>query len=181
MKLVVAGKTSVGKTEILTKLGISNILFVDNLVKEVFYKRGHPVFEKVTSEFGMTIIEGDFINTKELSKFVSLDEKKLEKLSLIVIPFIHEYIKSLSGNWLVEMAIYINYEEHFLALFDKVVLIERNPILVENKFINEKGEPIQTIKDTPINADFLLINDGTIEEAKDKLHNFLLSVGFKYI
>lgn len=181
MKVVVTGKTGVGKTTLLKNTSFENVLIVDKLIKNTFYKKGHQVFKLLVATYGQVIIQDDKIDTKALGKIVFNEEKGLDKLALLVLPFIAEYIKSLEGHWLIELATYINYEKQFKEMFDKVIIVERDSTLVENKFWNKNGKPIQTIKDIPINADFLLINDGTIDEAKDKLHNFLLSVGFKCI
>lgn len=181
MKVVVTGKTGVGKTSLLKSIPLNNVLIIDELIKNIFYKIGHPVFEIVVSTYGGTIVQNDKIDTKKLGEIIFNEEQGLDKLALLVLPFIAEYINSLSGDWLIELATYINYEKEFKGLFDKVILIERDSTLVENKFRNEDGKPIQPIRDIPIKTDFLLVNNNAVEDVKQELHNFLLSIGFKCI
>lgn len=98
MKIIVTGKTGVGKTTILKDLKFENTLFMDDFVKENFYVSGHPVFDKVVNMFGNEIISFDKIDTRKLWGIVLSDRSKLQKLSYIVIPFVKRYIQSLEGN-----------------------------------------------------------------------------------
>lgn len=181
MRIVVTGTTGVGKTSILKSLNSNRVLFVDELVKKVFYKRGHLVFNLVVAEYGEEVVDDEVIDTSRLSEMVIEKEEELNKLALIVMPFIIEYVNSLNGDWVVELATYLNYESCFKTIFDKVVLIKRPPNLVENKFKNSKGEAIHTIKENTINADLIIKNNTSIEAAKSELTDFLLSIGFKNI
>lgn len=178
MKIVVTGKTGVGKTTLLKSTSFTNVLIIDDLIKNTFYKKGHPVFKLIVSNYGESIVQNDKIDTKTLGKIVFNEEGGLDKLALLVLPFITEYINSLEGSWLIELATYINYEKQFMRMFNKVILIERDSTLVENKFKNSKGEIVQTIKENPINTDFIIKNNNSIEEAKSQLIDFLSNIGF---
>lgn len=181
MKIIVTGKTGVGKTTILKNSNFKQILFADELVKEKFYVKGHEVFNKVVTLFGDGIVSVDKIDTKKLGTFVLSDQLKLHQLSLLVIPFVKDYINNLDGNWIIEMAGFINYQKEFKDVFDKIILVERDSNLVENKFKNSKGEVIQLIEETPVNADFIIKNNSSIANATSQLNDFLLSIGFESI
>lgn len=181
MKIIVTGKTGVGKTTILKDLKFENTLFMDDFVKENFYVSGHPVFDEVVNLFGTEIISFDKIDTRKLWGIVLSDRSKLQKLSYIVIPFVKRYIQSLEGNWLIEMAGYINYQKEFENVFDKVILVTRDEESITKKLLDKEGNTVITIKDVEVKNDFKLVNNGVIEESVKKLHKILWELNFKNI
>jgi len=91
MKILVTGKSGVGKTTILKKIDYTNIFFVDDFVKNILYKKGHKVYDFLISNFFYSDKkQPEFIDTKELGKILFNDHEKLENVSQYVSPYLQE-------------------------------------------------------------------------------------------
>jgi len=87
VQLLVTGKSGVGKTAILKKLNYKNIFYADEFVKDVLYKKGHPIFKQITKMYPSVEYEGK-IDTKRLGKLILNDKDKLKNISELVKPFV---------------------------------------------------------------------------------------------
>ncbi len=181
MKIIMTGKTGVGKTEILNAIGFENSLIVDDLVKNVFYKHDHPAFKEVVELFGDDIVKGDFINAKLLGEKVLRSKRKMKKLSWIVLPYIQNHIAQLKGDWLIELAVYINYEKWFKILVDKVVLVTRKKKLTTYPFSYLKGRKVKLIKNKKIAYDLKIENNLELADAAESLKLILQHTWIKHI
>ena len=171
-KIVITGMTSSGKSAIIDKIKGIKIIKADDFIKQVFYKKGHPVYDKIVSIYGKNILTDDKIDPKKLGPIVMKDEQKLAELSKIVNgPFV-EYINNINEDILVESATYMNYEKDLKNAFNKVILVTRDHKTFDNKFDYLKDKK-NTIKNTNIHYDLLVQNNGTIEEAIKLVQEFI--------
>lgn len=171
-KIVITGMTSSGKSAIIDKIKGIKIIKADDLIKEIFYKKGHPVYDKIISIYGKNILTNDKIDPKKLGPLVINDERKLTELSQIVNgPFV-EYINNINEDILVESATYMNYEKDLKNAFNKVILVTREHKIFDNKFeyLDDKKN---TIKKANIHYDLLVQNNGSIEEAIKAVQEFI--------
>lgn len=179
VKIVVTGKTGVGKTTLIKELNSKQILFMDSFIKENFYVKGHPVFDIVVSVFGEEVIFENKINTKKLGAIVFSSLEKLDTLSLAILPFVKRHIQELQGDWIIEMATFINYQEEFKGVFDKVILIQRDEEKITKKLFDKDGNEVKTIKNNKVYADFTIDNNDSLEEGSKKLRDVLLKLGLR--
>ena len=171
--IVVTGRSGVGKSLILNNSSAKNVHYMDKIIK-TFYKRNYKLYWDIKSEFGSSVVGLLKVNTKKLGIIVFNNTEKLDKLDLIVRPYIEEYLSALKqdkeNKHIVEMAIFIKLESWYKQYFSKVILIDR-PVNLDNKFkyMENKKQPIKQIN---IKYD-LLIKDNSLEKSINKLIQFL--------
>ena len=161
MLILVTGKSGAGKSTILKGLKFKNIIYMDDVVKNEFYKKGHPLFDEVIKTFGNVETNGR-IDTSKLGPLVFNDAQKLDKLNKLVKPHVVSYLKSLKGKWVVEMAAYIDLEKEYKDLFDIKILVESSYDRIDDKF-NYLKDKKQPISNKTIKYDFLINNDGPLD------------------
>ncbi len=171
MKILVTGKSGSGKTTLLNSLGLQNIHFADDYVKEVMYKKDSGFYKDVVKEFG-DVINDEGLDSEKLGTIVFNDKEKMDRLNQLVVPYIREWISSLPGGAIVEMAVYINMEDAYKDLFTKVILIERDDNNIDDKFkyLEIKSQPIG---DNKIKYTHIIKNDGHIGDATIELKSLL--------
>lgn len=134
MKIVVTGKTGVGKSEILKNSSFKKFIEMDKYVKEFFYTDPKNI-ELLVKEFGKGILNKDgTVSFSELGKLVIGNKANMEKLEKYTLPFIYESIRSFKPPFVVELPIYLVHEDYFKDLFDYVVLVERAERKLDDKF-----------------------------------------------
>lgn len=161
MLILVTGKSGSGKTTILNGIKFKNKVFMDDVVKDEFYKKGHPLFDEIIKNFGDVSTDGR-IDTSKLGPIVFNDSNKLDKLNQLVKPFVVSYLKALKGKWVIEMAAYINLEKEYKDLFDIKILVESSYDRIDEKF-NYMKDKKQPISNKTIKFDFLINNDGPLD------------------
>jgi len=117
------GKSTVG--EILRELG-AFVVDADKLIHS-FYRKGHPVYEKVLSIFGKAVLneEGE-IDRKKLATIVFGDTQKLRKLEEITHKALYEELERLyekAGGKLFVVEASLVIEKGNKDKFDKVVVV----------------------------------------------------------
>lgn len=164
MLILVTGRSGVGKSAILKKVRFRNKVSMDFLVKKYFYRKGHPLFDQVVEMFGEGVVTRNRIDTTKLGPLVINNNKALIELSNLVHPHVISFLKSLEGKWIVEMAAYINYQEVYKDIFDKIILITRdNPDLSKKfNYTDKKKNPIPDIE---VKYDYKVENNSTLKEA----------------
>lgn len=159
---VITGKTGCGKTTIIQSMGYANAFFADEYVKNVLYKKGHPVYEEIMKMF-TSLKHEEKVDTKELGMIVLKDESLLNKVNELIFPHVANWLRSLPEDSIVEMAGYMNLEHMYKDFFRKVVLIERDNRDI-SKFAHI-GEGVDPIKDNKIKYNYLIKNNGHVADA----------------
>ena len=171
--IVVTGLSGVGKTTIVKALNYKNTIYVDELVKNVFYKRNFKLYWEIKDAFGKEYVGFNKVKTNKLGKLVFTNPKKLEILNNLVRPYLQTYfeiLKTTGENYLVDMAIYMNDEKSFKKYFNKVVIIDRQYNLDDKfKYLDVKKQPI---KKNNIKYDLKISNE-TIDESVEVLRKFI--------
>lgn len=168
MKILITGKTGVGKTAILKQLKNKNVIHMDDVVKNKLYVSTHPCFKQVVNHFGDEIVTNGSIDTSKLGKIVLTNPTEMEILSLIVNPYVYHEIKNLGTDYIIEMAAYAKYESLFKELFDKVIVIQRENQDLEEKF-KYLDKPVNPLNIEPKEYDVIIRNNNTLEEAVKNL------------
>lgn len=173
--ILITGQTGSGKTSILKALNYKNTYYADDFVKNTLYKKDHPVFESIKSEFP-TVIKNNEIDTKDLGKLLFADKSKMDYVVNIIQPYLEDWIYSLPKNSIIEMAGYINYENLFCHLFSKVIVIERkNKDSSKLNYVKSDFQPID--RSRPRRYDYVVNNDGSIVEAALELKEIIFDSG----
>ncbi len=172
MKIVITGKAGSGKTTLLKSMGLPNIFIADEFVKQVLYVEGTEAYKDITNQFPNVSDDGK-IDTSKLGKIVFNNKEKMDELNKIVQPYIAEWIKTLPEGAIVELATYINFEDLFKDLFNKVILITRKNPDISDKFgyLDKKNQPIN---DSEIKYNHLIENDDHIGDAVIELKSLLV-------
>lgn len=163
---VVTGQSGSGKTTILKALGYASVYFADEFVKNVLYKKGHPVYNKIVEMFS-SLKQEEYIDTKELGPILFGDKDKLEQINQLIFEYVAEWLKSLPGGAIVEMAAYMHLEEMYKPFFAKVVLVERDN--KDTSKFDHIEKQFQPIENKQIKYDILIKNNGHIAEATIEL------------
>ncbi len=167
MLIVVTGKSGSGKSALLKATGLKNIFYMDDVVKDIFYIKGHPLYKDILSAFG-DVSTDNKIDTEKLGKIVFQDSKKLLELNAMVKPFVRKFLSNLEGDNVIEMAAFLNYYDEYKDLVDKIILIKATSENISEKFnyIKSKHNPI---KELDIKYDAIIENDWNIESSSKKL------------
>lgn len=179
---IASGKNSVAA--ILKGLG-AKVIDADFLSRELVEK-GMPAWQSIVDSFGPDIIKADgSLNRKALGEIVFADEEKRELLNSILHPRIMEEEKRRIGLIkkdapdsiiIVNAALLIesgNYKE-----MDKVIVLSSDEDIVIKRLALRDGlspgesrlriKAQSSISEKTKCADFILENNGTKEELKDK-------------
>ncbi|NQZ65938.1 MAG: dephospho-CoA kinase [Mycoplasmatales bacterium] len=175
--VVVTGKAGSGKSTLLKNSKLENVHYLDDVVKNILYKRNSKLYWEIKKHFGKKVVSLFKVKTKKLGKIVFNDSKKMAILNDIVEPYIKTYLNILKLDkdklHIVEMAAYINLESKYKSFFDKVIIIKRNNNDISNKFnyLKNKVNPI-------INKDIegaIIIKNDLLDVSTKKLIDAILT------
>ena len=155
--ILITGKSGVGKSLMLDMTNNDNIIKMDDIIKNIFYKRNFKLYWDIREKFGKKYTKINCVNTKRLGKDVFNNPEKLSILNKLVSPYIRTYLNVLKIEKplsIIEMAIYINHESTYKEYFDKIILIDRKEDL-SNKFGYLKNK-MQPIKENKIKYDHVI-------------------------
>lgn len=171
MKILITGRSGVGKTTILKSLNRDDVYYADDFVKNILYKQEGPVLDFMRKKYPK-VVENNEVNTKKLGKILFQSNKKMEEVNQLVAPLVRNWIQSLPHHAIIEMAAYINNQKRYQDLFDKIILIKRKKYSLNEKFayLTIKKQPI---KKKYINANYIIKNNGPIADAVFELNNLL--------
>ncbi|MCP4104837.1 MAG: dephospho-CoA kinase [Desulfobacteraceae bacterium] len=175
---IACGKTTVGN--MLEQMGVPVIDF-DIIARQVV-EPGTPGLEKIVDYFGKQVLQEDgALDRKKLSKIVFRDSEKRKKLESITHPAIfEEFFKQVNeiaekkSDAIIQVAVPLLIELNMQYLFDKIVVVyipedKQTERLVKRDGITEQ-EAVNMLKsqmsvnDKVGYADFIIKNDGTLEE-----------------
>lgn len=182
---IASGKTTV--SEFIKSKGIV-IVDADKIAKDIIYIP--EVKEKLCKEFGNDIYIRGELDRKKLAEIVFSNKSNLEKLNQITHPIILEKIKyeffKLNKKDIIVADIPLLFETKFDLNVDKTLtiitkesiqlerLMKRNNLTKEEalKRINSQ----MSIKEKIKRSDYVIENNGSIEELKNKIEDFLKSI-----
>lgn len=176
MLICITGKCGCGKTTAINyikKLGYSTWM-ADKYIHQI-YKKNKIGYLKIKKAFGNAYVNDKEVDRKKLGSLVFNDRKSLNKLNKITLPLIYDKLLELStktSTIFCELAIYINHEEYFKNIFDKIILISA-PEKLEKNNLNKKFKTLRKfptkrvgnlknpIKSNQIKCDFIVENSKT--------------------
>lgn len=175
-----SGKSTVSK--ILAELLNAPILDADKIAKQAL--TDSEIIDKIKSFFGNSIFDNkNSLNKEQLSKLVFSDTKKLLELNNIIHPFvmkkIAESIKEFSKKYNYILLDVPLPNSEFINLSDKILVIVANDETRIKRAMNRLKVSEEEIrkrisKQMPIEnyiklADYIVKNNGTVEELKNNL------------
>lgn len=174
-----SGKSTVSK--ILSDLG-AVVIDADVIAKEVLLP-GTSGFESAVNTFGSTILDNEGnIDRKRLAKLVFENPSELAKLEDIVHPAViarvAEIRKSLPESVVVVYDTPLMFEKQLQGQFDKVLMVIADSELRRTRLL-ERGLELGDIDARMENqatdeqrvtiADFVIENDGTLEQLREQV------------
>lgn len=193
---IVSGKSTVAS--MFKDLG-AEIIDVDKLGHQVILPH-KPAWTKIIKLFGKDILRDDLIiNREKLGKIVFADIDLLKKLNKITHPEIKKLIKkkinlirdkAQDQEKIIMIDAALIYETKINKLMDKIIVVyieEEQQIKRLNKRNNlSRNEALQRIKSQmPIKekikmADYVIGNNGTIDETKEQVEKIWENLVSKY-
>ncbi len=190
MIIGITGSIATGKStavEYLKKLGVL-VFDADIISKEILDDKSTA--KEVSEKFGEKILKGKKINRKKLRQMVFENKEKLEILNKIMHPkIINELKKKIESNReenLVFVDIPLLYEVGFENEVDKIVVVYcASEIQLERLMrrdhidYNEAQMAIKSqmsLKDKMKRADYLIENNGSINDLQEKVHELYINL-----
>lgn len=158
----------------------------DKVVDDL-YRIGQPGYLKIANFFGEEFLRKNReINRKKLAKFVFADVNKLKILNNLIHPLvadaIHKIIDACPLDLIVIEAVY--FEEKFLGRFvDKILWIESSRNILLERSLTKPGMTVELFnrilkcQTRPADIDFVIDNNGSVEEFYSKLGQVLHNLG----
>lgn len=177
LKIGITGNIASGKSEVEKIISSLGFLVVDlDIVSHELLENDEELKSAIFKEF-------QTLERKKIANIVFNNKEKLEKLNNIFHPILKKYILNLFNE--ATSTVFVSgaliYEAGFNNLFDKMIfvdsayetrlerLIKRNNLTVEEAKIRLEKQNTK-FKDK---ADFIVENDGDIEELKEKIQKIL--------
>ncbi len=183
-KIALTGNIGCGKStvaKLFRELGAYTV-DADRIIRS-FYKKGHPVYEKVLREFGKEILdeEGN-IDRKKLAKIVFHDREKLRKLEEITHKALYEELEKIyktlpedavvfvEATLLIEKGTYKNYDRTVVVYAPYEVCKERalKRGMSEEDF-ERRWQNQMDIEEKVKFADFVIDNSDGLERTKKQV------------
>ncbi len=186
--VAVTGSIACGKTTIsdmLKKMGAPLIDF-DEIARQVV-EPGTKGLEQIVEYFGRQVLREDqTLDRKKLSKIVFKDMEKRKKLESFTHPPIYdEFFRQVNRigeenpNAIIQVAIPLLIELNLQFLFDQVIVVYLSPKQQVQRLVKRDGisiqeastiiESQQPIDDKVKFADFVIYNDGSLDETRSQV------------
>ena len=158
---------------------------------------GEPAYNDIVAEFGTGVLnEDETINRSALGKIVFSAPEKLKKLNSITHPRIRErtleeirQIQEAQPERIILNVVPLLIEEGMYKQMDKIIVVTADEELRINRYIEREGktkEDALNIIDKQMKdeekikyADFVLVNNGTLAEIKEKAREVYDSLASK--
>ena len=170
IKVGISGKIASGKSE------------VERIIKEKGYLVfdldiiSHELLEKNDNVKTLILEEFNTLNRKKIGEIVFSDSNKKTKLENIIYPEMKKIIFDIFEKYKNEKAIFISgallFKSNFAEFFDKTIFVDaiesvRLERLMKRNNLNEAQARMRlNLQDDSALADFVVVNDGTIEDLK---------------
>lgn len=183
-KIAITGSIGSGKT-LLSNYFIEKgypVLSADLISKDLL-QNNQQIKAKIIKVFGDQSYTDNILNKKFLSEKVFASEENVEKINSIVHPYVIKQIETESNNLLKSHSIVFTeaaliYEADMEDLFDYVILVTSEEDIrlqrkiqsenyTEEEFFKRNNNQIPD-KEKKKRADFILENNKTIKELKNK-------------
>lgn len=163
------------------------VILSDNIAKELMFN-DDKVKNKIISEFGKECYTDGKLNTKVLAEKVFNHPEQIKKINSIVHPPTIAEIKNRINKVLQRYSIVfvesaLIFEANMADMFDYVLLITADENTRIKRVLNRGVETVSEIKSRMMNqlsetekigkSDFVIHNDFSIEQLKEKAHFFL--------
>lgn len=184
------GKTTV--SELLKSFG-ARVIDADKIAHKLIRPRT-VIYQKIVRVFGERILRKDkTIDRVKISKTVFDDSKLLKRLNKIVHPAVERVIKQQiqhSHQKLILLDVPLLFEAKLEYLVDKIIVVKTNRrrqferLLEKTKYNKEdilKRINIQMpLSDKIREADFVIDNNGTIEETKKQVKRIWREISVRF-
>lgn len=182
---IATGKSTVSK--FFKENGIP-VVDADVGAREVV-KAGTEGLKRIEVVFGNQVIENGHLNRKVLGKIVFENPQELEKLNRILGDLIAEWIHDKKERYikekhpLVVLDIPLLFESGYQEVVDQVMVVATTPEVQLNRLMERDQIDEQTarkkiaaqapIMDKVLKADFVIDNNGTKENTRNQVMNWL--------
>ncbi len=195
MLIGITGGIASGKSLVshyLMELGL-DVIDIDEIAREVV-RPGCKAWAKITAQFGRGFLTSDGeIDRKKLGDAVFKDHKLLKKLNAITHPEIrrkmwkrievlrgdnHDALIFIDVPLLIESGFYKDMDRVVLVYVDEAIQIKR---LIKRDGLSDAEAQRRLSSQMPIDkklklADYVIYNDGSVEETKAQVRKLLLSL-----
>ena len=186
LKIAIVGNIASGKStaeEYIKSMGYK-VYDSDKIAHEIL--ENSNTVRKMFAEYD--IITDDKIDRKKLGAIVFNDKKKMELLELIIHPqVVTELLKIFQGK---EKIVFVSvpqlFEANFEKLFDKIIFISAQKNIRLERLMKRnnmtKEDAIKRIEaqlpeeEKAEKSDFVIVNEGTIEELKTSVNDILKTI-----
>lgn len=188
IKVAIVGNIASGKSEMEKILEKRNyvVLDTDLMTHDILIDR--PEVAKAFSDYD--VFEFGRLSKDKLGKLIFSDSELKEKLESIVHPIIKEELVTAFNTYSNEDFIFVSvpllYEVGWESMFDKIVFIKSdddirlNRLIKRNSYTKEYAKvriDSQLHQNEKVNkADFVIENNGTIEDYRLKIEKFISSI-----
>lgn len=182
---IATGKSTVAN--LLTQAGLP-VIDADVAARKVVEK-GSPTLEEISATFANILLEDGTLNREKLGEIVFNDEKKRLQLNAIMHPAIRQWMKSEQerlleeGEPIIIVDIPLLFENKLEQTVDQIIvvatsastqlqrLMQRNHLSVEQA--QQRIASQIPIADKVKRADVVIDNEGTLEETKYQVEQWL--------
>ena len=193
MILGITGGIATGKTavsDILKSLDIK-VIDMDIISREVI--KLPKIIQSIKNEFGSNVIKNGTVDRKLLREFIFDDKAKVQKLNNIMHPAIIEKAKNeidrlKSSTPLIVVVIPLLFETNLEYLTDSILLVTADydkqveRIMTRDNSTKTNAENIiaaqMKIKKKVKKSNYVIENNGTYEELKEKVLTFLKTLNY---
>jgi len=186
LKIAVTGNIASGKSAVENILKEMKYPFLDtDIVAHKILEKNHQVIEAV-AKFDI-LNENGTISREKLGKIVFNNKELLTKLENIIHPLVKEKIIEFFDKNKQKDFVFVGipqlFESNMQDLFDKIILVYCDDEVRLERLIKRNNYTLEYAK-TRLNAqisqdkkktlcDFILNNNGSIEELKTQIHKLL--------